>query len=112
MDLLLISNNFVSHYVYIKNFNRLMFNETKHKSKNYFCKSCLQCFSRESVLNEHKEDCLMKNGKQNVKLEKEFIKFNNYSRQIPVPFKIYADFEYILKDIDIGISNDDISYTK
>ena len=31
LDLLLISNNFVSHYVYIKNFNRLMFNKTKHK---------------------------------------------------------------------------------
>ena len=78
MDLLLISNNFVSHYVYIKDFNRLMFNKTKHKGKKYFCKSCLQCFSSESVSNEHKEDCLMINGKQNAKLEKGFIKFNNY----------------------------------
>ena len=88
MDLLLISNTFVSHYVYIKDFNRLMLDKTKHKGKKYFCKSCLECFSSESVLNEHKEDCLMINGKQNVKLEKGFIKFNNYSRQIPVPFKI------------------------
>ena len=47
MDLLLISNNFVSHYVYIKDFNRLMFNKTRHKGKKYFCKSCLQCFSNE-----------------------------------------------------------------
>ena len=31
LDLLLISNNFVAHYMYIKNFNRLMFNKTKHK---------------------------------------------------------------------------------
>ena len=31
LDLLLISNNFVSHYMYIKNFNRLMFNKTKYK---------------------------------------------------------------------------------
>ena len=30
MDLLLTSNNFVSHYVYIKDFDRLMFNKTKH----------------------------------------------------------------------------------
>ena len=112
MDLLLISNNFVSHYVYIKDFNRLMFNKTKHKDKKYFCKSCLQCLSSESVLNEHKEDCLMINGQQNVKSEKGFIKFSNYSRQIPVPYKIFADFECILKDIDIDISNDDISYTK
>ena len=82
------------------------------KAKKYFWKSCLQCFSSESVLNEHKEGCLMINGKQNVKLEKGFIKFKNYSRQRPVPFKIYADFECISKDIDIGISNDGISYTK
>ena len=52
LDLLLISNNFTSHYVYIKDFNRLMFNKTRHKGKKYFCKSCLQCFSRENVLNE------------------------------------------------------------
>ena len=57
MDLLLISNKFVSHYVYIKDFNRLMFNKTKNKNKKYFCKSCLQCFSSENVLNEHKKDC-------------------------------------------------------
>ena len=112
IDLLLISNNFVYHYVYIKDFNRLMFNKTKHRGKKYFYKDFLQCFSNEKILNEHKENCLMINGKQNVKLEKGFIKFNNNSRQIPVPFKIYADFECIFKDIDIGIGNYDISYTK
>ena len=41
MDLLLISNKFTSHYVYIKDFNRFMFNKTKHKGRKYFCKSCL-----------------------------------------------------------------------
>ena len=37
MDLLLISNGFVSHYLYIKDFNRFMFNKTKNKNKKYFC---------------------------------------------------------------------------
>ena len=32
-------NEFTNHYVYIKDFNRLMFNKTRHKSKKYFCKS-------------------------------------------------------------------------
>ena len=41
LDLLLISNGFTNHYVYIKDFNRLMFNKTKHKNKKYFSKSCL-----------------------------------------------------------------------
>ena len=42
MDLLLISNGFVSHYVCIKDFDRFMFNKTKYKGKKYFCKMCLQ----------------------------------------------------------------------
>ena len=33
------------------------------------------------------------NGKQSVKLEKGIIKFENYFKQMPVPFKIFADFE-------------------
>ena len=70
LDLLLISKRFTSHYVYIKDFNGLMFNKTRHKGKKYFLKSCLQCFSCESVSNDHNKDCLLINGGQNVKLEK------------------------------------------
>ena len=47
-----------------------MFNKTKNKNKKYFCRRCLQCFSNEKVLSEHKENCLIINGKQNVKLKK------------------------------------------
>ena len=61
------------------------------KKKNFF-KSFLQCFSTKRVLTEHKKDCLSINGKQSVKLEEGTIEFENYFRQIPVPFKIYADF--------------------
>ena len=75
MDLLLISSGFMSHYVYIKDFNRFTFNKTKHKGKKCFCKNCLQCFSSENVLLEHKEDCVVINGKQNVKLEEGVISF-------------------------------------
>ena len=98
IDLLLISNEFVSHYVYIKDLDRFMFNKTKHKDKKYFCRNCLQRFSSENVLLEHKEDCLVINGRQNVKLEEGVISFKNYFRQIPVPFKIHPDFECILKN--------------
>ena len=114
MDLLLVSSEFVSHYVYIKGFNRFMFNKTKHKGKKYFVNG-LQCFSSENVLIEHKEDCLVINGKQNVKLEKGFISFKNYSKQISVTFKTYADFECILKSVNTvntDIINNDISYKK
>ena len=64
-----------------------MFNKPKHKGKKCFCKNCLQCFSSESVLIEHKKYCLVINGKQNVKLESGFISFKNYSKQIPAFLK-------------------------
>ena len=105
-DLLLISN----HYVYIKDFNWLMFNKNKCKNK-WFCKSCLQCFSSEKVLLEHGKDCSRINAEQKVKLEKGFIEFKNFNRKIPAPFKIYADFECLLKSCNSGINNDCFSYT-
>ena len=56
-----------SHYVNIKDFNRFMCNETKCRNKKHFCKYCLQCFSSERDLIEHKESCLKIKGKQSVK---------------------------------------------
>ena len=54
----------------------------KNKNKKYFSKCCLQCFSREKVLIEHKESYLIINGKQSVKLISSSISFkivsNNY----------------------------------
>ena len=96
-DLLLLIDDDKSHYVYIKDFDRFMFHKTKNKNKKWFCKSCLQCFSRKNALIKHKENCLNINGKQSVKLEKGIIEFKNYFKQIPVPFKIYADFDCNLR---------------
>ena len=112
IDLLLVSNGFINHYVYIKDFNKLMFRKAKNKNKKWFCKSCLQCFSSEDILLDHGRNCLSINGGQNVKLEKGFIEFKNYNKQIPAPFKIYADFECFLKNVDCGVDNDCFSYTK
>ena len=55
--------------------------------------SCLWCYSSRNILTEHKKVCLNINGPQSVRLEKGIIEFKMYSKQIPVPFKIYADFE-------------------
>ena len=108
MDLLLLIDDDKSHYVYIKDFDRFMFHKTKNKNKKWFCRSCLQCFSSENVLIKYKENCLSINGKQSVKLEKGTIKFENYFKQIPAPFKIYADFECNLKSVEC----DEGFYTK
>ena len=99
MDFLLGISESKSHYVYIKDFNRFMFQKTKNKNKKYFCKSCLSYFSSENVLSEQKKDCLGINGGQSVKLEKGTIEFKGYFKQTPIPYKIYADFECNLKSV-------------
>ena len=48
------------------------------------------------------------NGTQSVGLSKRIIEFKNYFKQIPVPFKIYADFECNLR----GVESYEGSYTK
>ena len=101
MDLLLLIKDNKSHYVYIKDFNRFMFHKTKNKNKKWFCKNCLQCFSSENILIKHKKDCLSINGVQSVKLEEGIINFEHYFKQLPIPFKIYADFECNLKNAEI-----------
>ena len=57
---------------------------------------------------EHKENCLSINAKQSVKLGKGITEFKNYFKQIPVPFKIYTDFECNLR----GVEYYEDSYTK
>ena len=99
MDLVIISDKIRSHYVHIKDFNKFIFNKTKTENNKYFCKYCLKCFSSEKILVEHKEICLKINGKQIVKLKSGFIEFKNYTRQIPAPFKVFADFQCILESV-------------
>ena len=53
--------------------------------------SCLQNFSTEEILNNHKERCLLINGIQAAIYEKGKIKVKNYDELIPISFKIYAD---------------------
>ena len=93
MDLLLMSGENKSCYVYIKDFNRFMFDKKIYIYKKYFYKCCLECFSSEKVLIKHKENILILNGKQSVKLKSGSISFKNYFKQLRAPFKIYADFE-------------------
>ena len=52
---LLITEKDKSHYVFIKDFNRLMFSRTKHKDKKHHCMSCLQNFTTEKILSNHKK---------------------------------------------------------
>ena len=63
--------------------------------------SCLQNLTTKEILNNHREQCLLINKTQAVKYETGINNFKNYEKQIPIPFKIYADTECLLKRINI-----------
>ena len=59
-----------------------------------------KCFSNKNVWTEHEEVCLSINGAQYVRLDKGATDFKNYFKRLPVPFKVYADFESNLKSVE------------
>ena len=110
--LLIKNGNNESHYVLNKDFNRLMYSKTKHKDKKHFCMACLQNFTTKEILNNHRERCLSINGAQATIYEKGTIKFKNFDKLIPIPFKIYADSECFLKKTNIDLSEHAKLYQK
>ena len=115
-NLLLITEGEKKHYVRIKDFNSLMSNKTKHEERKHFCThSCLQCFSTEEILTNHKTNCMLINGEQAIRMPKKgnnnILHFQNYHKQMPVPFVIYADFEAITEKVRGCQPNSTKSYT-
>ena len=102
MNLLLITKDEKKHYVLIKDFNAFMYNQSKHKERKHFCMYCLQCFSSERILANHVNNYLTINGAQAINMPKQgenILKFNNFHKQLQVPFVIYADCEALTRKV-------------
>ena len=93
-----------NHYFYLQDFNRLMFDFTKHKGSKHFCMHCLKNFYSKESLAKHQIDCIAINGVQAVELPEPYIDrngvtripsvyFKNHHKQLHLPFTIYADLE-------------------
>ena len=115
IELLLVTEKENKHYVLIKDFNRFMYNQTKHEHRKHFCMWCLQCFSSDRVLSNHKDICIQVNGTQAIKMpnkDNNILKFYNFHKQQPVPFVIYADFEAITEKVQGCRQEGNKSYTE
>ena len=114
VNLLLISNNDVWHYMAVKSLSRLLASRnSRHKSKQHFCKNCLQGFKKESSRNKHYSYCI---NNESVKVEmptksKSILKSSDYQNQLKMSFMIYADFESILEPIQGCNQDPTISHT-
>ena len=110
--LVLIENGNENHYVWIKDFNKLMNSQSKNRHRLFFCYYCLQHFTSEEILKIHAEACITMNGTQRVKLpcKNKNIFFMNYHKQLMAPFVIYADFECITVPINAKHGNNTEAY--
>ena len=105
---------FPNHFVLIKDFNKFVYNKSDHKCKKHFCMYCLQCFSTEDILAKHTDNCMTINGEQAVKMPEKgnnILKYENFHKQQPTPFVIYADFEAMTEKVQGCQPNNDESYT-
>ena len=84
VDLLVTSNSEINHHVWIKNFNRLCYNVTKHNAKMFFCEYCIQDFASELILKKHLEDCIVLTKCQSIEMpvECETTKFRSFRETV------------------------------
>ncbi|XP_073979968.1 uncharacterized protein [Rhodnius prolixus] len=118
-DLLLLEDGGKHHYVYIKDFEKLIRNQkTRHNGAIKVCKRCFTHFDNQhgrtaaEKLTEHGIYC-NDNDPVAVKLptDEPIIKFKNVQHQLKVNFVIYADFECILNQIHTCAPSPASSYT-
>ena len=73
MELLYIEGDEKQHYVYIKDFNRLVLNFTKHTGSKDFCMHCMKNFYSKEDLAKHQIDCIIINGVQAIQLREPYM---------------------------------------
>ena len=106
INLLLIADNDKKHYVWIKDFSRLVSSAvSKDSHKLHWCYNCLCHFTSETILIKHMESGCYNNPCAKIILPKKEDAFIEYTeammkKQLKVPFIIYADFEALTKNID------------
>ncbi|KAK3101500.1 hypothetical protein FSP39_004054 [Pinctada imbricata] len=99
VNLLIINKGEVSHYCWIKNFNRLLGDQTNHKSQYHYCHYCLHGFTKKRLLKKHIPYCQV-HGAQRTEMpseENKWLQFKEVKKQLKVPYVVYADFESILE---------------
>ena len=108
-------NNVKNHYTWIKDFNKLLYDQTKHSRRKNFCERCLHGYSSKELLEKHKEDCEGVGGAairtEMVNEKNKDLYFKNFQNRMKAPYCIYADFESINKPIEVVHPSPEKSFT-
>ena len=97
-----------SHYCWIKNFDRLCFDQTRHKERKHFCTRCISPHSSERTLSDHLIYCRGVNTPPCHAVLPEVdkdgipptIKFKNIQHMMKAPYVVYADTKSIIRPVD------------
>ena len=90
------------HYTWIKNLNRLLYDQSKHRAQKHFCQRCLHGYIREDLLEAHRPEC-KGIGQTAVRVEmpqEGKLTFQSHHKQLPAPYVIYADFEALTTKVE------------
>ena len=102
------------HYSLTKNFSRLFRSQITKRTNEpiHICKRCFTHFTKKELLSKHIKYC-SSNETVAVKMppRNTFLKFENYNKQFPIPFVIYADFECFTKPMSNCSPNPEDSYS-
>ena len=93
IDLLLYEN----HYCLITKLHCLINKESHMK---HVCRRCFTAFYSNDVLNNHIERCINQQPTNITFSWKNQLKFEDYHMKVPVPIRVYADFECIDQPTD------------
>ena len=101
------------HYSLIKNFSRMFRSQITSRTNGqiYICKRCFTHYSKEDLYQKHISYCST-NETVAVKMppRNTTLRFNNYQKQLPIPFVVYADFECFTKPMNTCSPNPEDSY--
>ena len=114
IDLFLYEEEGKYHYLLIKSFSRLFRSQITSRTNGqiYICKKCFTHYSKEELYQKHISYCssneivVVKMPPRNIKLH-----FQNYFKQLPIPFVVYADFECFTKPMNTCSPNPENSYS-
>ena len=105
-----------NYYYLINSLSRLLSCNYKTRQRTHFCERSLQGFNIERALNQRTENCKRIEG-QAVRIEMpekgvHILRFENYKKELKVPYVISADCESFVLEIDTCLPNPSESSTK
>ena len=109
-----------SHYCWIRDFNRLCFNQNKHHGKTFFCTRCISPHCSERTLSDHLIYCRGVDAPPchavfpEDNQETGYIpqtKFGHFKNMIKAPYVVYADTESIIRPTTTPTTNSNTTQT-